>query len=47
MKTQRIAHVALVVSDYDDAIRFYTEKLDFKLVEDTKLSDTKRWVLVE
>lgn len=43
---QRIAHVALVVNNYDEAIKFYTEKLDFKLIEDTKLSETKRWVLV-
>jgi catechol 2,3-dioxygenase-like lactoylglutathione lyase family enzyme len=43
---QRIAHISVVVKDYDDAIKFYTEKLDFKLIEDTKLSDTKRWVLV-
>jgi catechol 2,3-dioxygenase-like lactoylglutathione lyase family enzyme len=41
-----IAHVALVVGDYDEAIKFYTEKLDFVLVEDTAQSETKRWVLV-
>lgn len=43
---QRIAHIALVVDDYDEAIRFYTEKLNFVLVEDTTLSQTKRWVLL-
>jgi len=43
---QQIAHIALVVDDYDDAIRFYTEKLNFTLIEDTILSETKRWVLV-
>jgi len=43
---QHIAHIALVVKDYDEAIRFYTEKLHFTLVEDTVLSETKRWVLV-
>ena len=43
---QRIAHIALVVKDYDEAIKFYTEKLDFQLIEDTRLSDQKRWVLV-
>jgi catechol 2,3-dioxygenase-like lactoylglutathione lyase family enzyme len=43
---QRIAHIALVVRDYDEAIAFYTEKLGFKLIEDTKLSEDKRWVLV-
>jgi catechol 2,3-dioxygenase-like lactoylglutathione lyase family enzyme len=44
---QHIAYVALVVNDYDEAIRFYTEKLNFVLVEDTRLSETKRWVLVK
>lgn len=43
---QQLAHIALVVDDYDDAIQFYTEKLHFTLVEDTVLSETKRWVLV-
>jgi catechol 2,3-dioxygenase-like lactoylglutathione lyase family enzyme len=43
---QRIAHIALVVDDYDKAIEFYTKKLDFKLLEDTKLSEDKRWVMV-
>ena len=44
---QSIVHIALVVRDYDEAIRFYTEKLQFTLVEDTyqPLQD-KRWVLV-
>jgi len=43
---QSIAHIALVVDDYDEAIKFYTEKLDFTLLEDTPQSATKRWVLV-
>ncbi len=43
---QRLAHVAIVVRDYDEAITFYTQKLNFKLVEDTVLSPEKRWVLV-
>jgi catechol 2,3-dioxygenase-like lactoylglutathione lyase family enzyme len=43
---QHIAHITLVVDDYDDAIRFYTEKLDFTLVEDTVINSEKRWVLV-
>jgi catechol 2,3-dioxygenase-like lactoylglutathione lyase family enzyme len=43
---QSLAHIALVVKDYDEAISFYTEKLGFTLVEDTVLSDTKRWVLI-
>jgi catechol 2,3-dioxygenase-like lactoylglutathione lyase family enzyme len=43
---QHLAHVALVVNDYDEAIKFYTQKLHFKLLEDTVLSETKRWVMV-
>ena len=43
---QQIVHIALVVDDYDDAIQFYTEKLNFTLLCDTPESETKRWVLV-
>lgn len=42
-----IIHVAIVVEDYDKAIEFYTQKLNFVLIEDTPLSETKRWVLVK
>ena len=42
-----IAHIALLVDDYDEAIKFYTEKLNFVLIEDTVLSEDKRWVLVQ
>jgi catechol 2,3-dioxygenase-like lactoylglutathione lyase family enzyme len=44
---QRLTHVALVVADYDEAIDWYTKKLGFKLIEDTLLSEVKRWVLVQ
>lgn len=43
---QNLAQIALVVNDYDEAIEFYTNKLGFVLIEDTVLSETKRWVLV-
>lgn len=43
---QHIAYVALLVNDYQEAIKFYTEKLHFNLVENTYLSESKRWVLV-
>ena len=43
---QYLAHIALVVDDYDKAIEFYTQKLNFGLIEDTPLSEIKRWVLV-
>lgn len=44
---QRLAHIALLVNDYNEAITFYVEKLKFELVEDTKLSEDKRWVLIK
>ena len=43
---QSLAQIALVVDDYDEAIEFYTKKLNFTLLEDTALSETKRWVRV-
>jgi catechol 2,3-dioxygenase-like lactoylglutathione lyase family enzyme len=44
---QEIVHIALVVRDYDEAIDFFTKKLDFRLVEDTyQPAQDKRWVLV-
>ncbi len=43
---QHLAHIAIVVDDYDKAIEFYTQKLHFTLIEDTILSESKRWVLV-
>ncbi len=43
---QSLAHIALVVNDYDEAIQFYTEILHFTLVEDKVMSATKRWVIV-
>ena len=44
---QSIVHVALVVREYDEAIRFFTEKLNFTLIEDTyQPEQDKRWVVV-
>lgn len=43
---QRIALITLVVTDYDEAIAFYTQKLGFRLMEDTSLGPHKRWVRV-
>ena len=44
---QSLLHVALVVRDYDEAIDFFTKKLNFKLVEDTyQPEQDKRWVVV-
>ena len=44
---QSIAHIALVVKDYDEAIEFYTRKLHFSLIEDTyQPEQDKRWVVI-
>lgn len=44
---QSIVHIALVVRDYDEAIDFYTNKLNFDLLEDTyQPEQDKRWVVV-
>lgn len=43
---QTLGHVALVVRDYDEALAFFTQTLNFRLIEDTRLSDEKRWVLI-
>jgi catechol 2,3-dioxygenase-like lactoylglutathione lyase family enzyme len=44
---QSIVHIALVVKDYDEAIAFYTQKLNFDLIEDTyQPEQDKRWVVV-
>jgi len=45
--TQRLAHVALVVRDYDEALAFYVGKLGFTVVEDTyQPAQDKRWVVI-
>ena len=44
---QNIVHIALVVKDYDEALDFYVNKLEFDLIEDTYLpEEDKRWVVV-
>ena len=43
---QSLAYVTLLVRDYDEAIVYYTGALGFTLVEDTRRSESKRWVLV-
>lgn len=43
---QEIFQFALVVKDYDEAIQFYIQKLNFDLIEDTPLNESKRWVTV-
>ena len=46
MARQRLLHVTLLVNDYDEAIQFYTARLNFRLVEDTLINPDKRWVVV-
>ena len=44
---QSIIHIALIVQDYDEAIDFYVNKLNFELIEDTyQPEQDKRWVVV-
>ena len=44
---QSIIHIALIVEDYDEAIEFYTQKLNFELIEDTDQPEqNKRWVVI-
>ena len=48
--SQNLAHVSILVRDYDEAIHFFTQSLGFHLVEDSPSKDReerdKRWVLV-
>ena len=44
--TRHISSISILVADYDEAIDFYVGKLGFKLLEDERLSDEKRWVRV-
>nr|WP_299342043.1 VOC family protein [Allomuricauda sp.] len=44
---QNIALITLVVREYDEAIAYYTKALGFELMEDTELSEEKRWVVVK
>jgi len=46
VSAKRLAMVTLVVRNYDEAIDFYTRVMRFRLVEDTPLAATKRWVVV-
>lgn len=43
---KHLAHIALVIDDYDKAIDYYINTLNFILIEDTTLNAEKRWVLI-
>jgi catechol 2,3-dioxygenase-like lactoylglutathione lyase family enzyme len=44
--TQTLASITLLVREYEEAIAYYTQKLGFALVENTPLTDDKRWVRI-
>lgn len=44
---RKLVHISILVDDYGEAIEYYTQKLDFDLIADEKLTETKRWVLVK
>lgn len=44
---RNINHITLVVKDYDESIHYYTKMLEFEVVEDTKINDKKRWVILK
>ncbi|WP_310555011.1 VOC family protein [Flavobacterium sp.] len=46
MENKQIALIAIVVDEYDDAIFYYTKKLNFELIEDTVIEDDKRRVIL-
>ncbi len=43
---QKIAHVALLVRDYDEALTYFTHSLGFRVIEDVDLGEGRRWILV-
>lgn len=45
-ENRKIAALTLIVPDYDQAISYYVKTLGFTLIEDTVLSERKRWVLI-
>ncbi len=44
--SMKLVQIALVIDDYDKAITFYTQKLKFKLLENTQINENKRWVVI-
>jgi catechol 2,3-dioxygenase-like lactoylglutathione lyase family enzyme len=43
---QSLAHVTFLVREYDEALTFFTESLGFRVVEDSRLTGGKRWLVV-
>jgi len=46
MCSKYIGTITLLVNNYDEAIDFYTNKVGFKLIEDTRRTSTKRWIII-
>ena len=44
--TQSLATIAILVEDYDEAIRFYRDQVGFSLTEDKDMGGGKRWVVI-
>ena len=44
--SRSIAQIALLVSDYDEAIAWFADALGFVLLEDSALGGGKRWVRI-
>ena len=43
---QSLAHITLLVRDYEEALAFFIESLGFRVVEDSPLPGDKRWLVV-
>lgn len=43
---QAVFQISILVKDYDQALAFYVDTLGFALLEDTYISEAKRWVVV-
>lgn len=44
--TRKIGHITILVKDYDEAIDYYTNTLDFTLISDNSFGEDMRWVTV-
>lgn len=45
--SRKVGLVTLLVNDYDEAIEYYVNKVNFRVVEDVKVSESSRFVVVE
>lgn len=40
----RLSHMSIYVLDQEEAVRFYTEKLGFRITQDQRLPEGQRWI---